>query len=79
MVVLDPIPGQEAGNANLLRERNAAFFMGKPEDIRTLLKGILDHPHVLEEKRRSIEKLGKPDSSLQLAKFVLDKLKNAPV
>lgn len=74
LVVLQPIPGQEAGNARLLKERNAAFFLGDPGDIRVILKGILDYPEVLKEKKREIARLGKPDASLELARFVLNKV-----
>lgn len=74
MVVLEPIPGQEAGNAQLLKKRNASFFLGKPEDIRIILKGILDFPGVLEEKKREIQRLAKPAAALELARFVLDRI-----
>jgi len=74
MVVLKPIPGQETGNARLLKERNASFFLGKPSDIRIIVKGILDYPIVLEEKRRSIERIAKPDAALELARFVLKEI-----
>ena len=75
MVVLKPIPGQEAGNASLLRERNASFFLEKPSDIRVIIKGILDYPQVLEEKKKSIERLAKADAGAELAKFVLERIK----
>lgn len=74
MAVLEPIPGQEAGNARLLRERNAAFFLKHPMDIRTILKAIFDYPAVLAEKKRSIDALAKPDAARDVARFVLDKL-----
>jgi processive 1,2-diacylglycerol beta-glucosyltransferase len=71
MLVLEPIPGQEAGNAKLLRARNTSFFLGKPSDIRIILKGILDYPEVLEEKRKSIAALAKPRAAIELAQFVI--------
>ncbi len=74
MVVLAPIPGQESGNAQLLKERNAAFFLGKPSDIRVILKSILDYPEVLEEKRKSIRQLAKPEAAVELARFVMSKV-----
>jgi len=76
MVVLQPIPGQETGNAEVLKKRNVSFFLGKPSDIRTILKGILDYPEVLEEKRREIQRLAKPDASIQLARFVLKQIES---
>ena len=73
MVILEPIPGQEMGNARLLRERNAAFFLGNSSDIRIILKGILDYPEVLQEKRRALQGLAKPEAVSDLARFVLDR------
>lgn len=75
MIVLEPIPGQEAGNAKLLQERNAAFFLGIPSDVRTILKAIFDHPKLLEEKKQSIDRLRKPDAAVNLAKFILAEIK----
>lgn len=75
MVVLEPIPGQETANARLLKERNAAFFLGKPSDLRIILKGILDYPVTLQEKKLSIERLARPDAAVRLARFVLERLK----
>lgn len=77
VVVLRPIPGQEARNAHLLKERNAAFFLGKPSDIRIILKGILDYPEMLEEKRRIIQKLARPEAALNLARFVASRMEKA--
>ncbi len=72
MVVLEPIPGQEMGNARLLKMRNAAFFLGGPRDIRVILKALFDYPEMLQEKKRAIQVLAKPDAALNLARLVLD-------
>lgn len=74
MVVLEPIPGQEARNARLLKARNAAFFLGEPSDIKIILKGILDYPEMLEEKKRSLQRLAKPEAAIDLARFVLNEV-----
>lgn len=77
MVIVEPIPGQEAGNARLLKERNAAFFLGEPKDIRVILKGILDYPEVLAEKKKSIRRLARPDAAVDLAQFLMGQLKGS--
>ena len=74
MVIMDPIPGQEAGNTKLLQENNASFLLGQPSDIRVILKAILDYPEVLEEKKRSIRRLAKPEAAVSLARLVLETL-----
>lgn len=74
MVVLDPIPGQEARNAKLLREHNACFSMARPAQIQTILQTLLDNPKLLDEKRRNIQELAKPHAAEDLARFVLNKI-----
>ncbi len=63
MVVLKPIPGQETRNANLLKSRNASFFMDRPDEIKPILTAIFDHPQVMLEKRKAITALAKPHAA----------------
>jgi len=72
MVVLHPIPGQETRNAKLLKQRNVSFFMERPEQIQLILKTIMEHPHVMKEKRRNIQDLAKPHAADDLVSFVLN-------
>lgn len=72
MVVMDPIPGQETRNAGLLKQRNAAFFIEKPEQISLILKVIFEHPEILAAKRRELQQLARPNASEDLVTFVLD-------
>ena len=71
MIVIDPIPGQETRNAEVLKCRNAAFFMKHPEQIRTITQAILDHPEILAAKRTEIQRLAKPDAAKSLADYLL--------
>jgi processive 1,2-diacylglycerol beta-glucosyltransferase len=71
MVVFQPIPGQETRNANLLRERNAAFFMQTPDQIKLIVQAILDHPEIMTAKKVEIQKLAKPNAADDLVSFVL--------
>ncbi|HXV28473.1 MAG TPA: glycosyltransferase [bacterium] len=72
MVVFQPIPGQEMRNARLLKDYHASFFMEKPEQIRTILQTILDNPKLMDDKRKSIRSMAKPNAAEDLATFVLD-------
>ena len=71
MVVLRPIPGQEARNAMLLKEHNAAFFMEKPEQIKPILQTVLNAPEILESKKRALQKLAKPHAAEDLVTFAV--------
>ena len=71
MIVMEPIPGQETRNAEVLKANNASFFMVKPEQIKTILKAIFDNPQLLEDKRKQVQRLARPDAADDLATFVL--------
>ncbi len=75
MVVLEPIPGQETRNANVLRANHAAFFMIQPEEIKTIVQTILQNPQLLEEKREAAARLARPSAAEDLVTFVLDRVK----
>ncbi|HNX69418.1 MAG TPA: glycosyltransferase [Candidatus Omnitrophota bacterium] len=74
MVVMTPIPGQETRNAKLLKSRNAAFFLEKPSDIRTIVQSILSDPGIMQQKRDAVKALARPDASEDLVKTILGSL-----
>ena len=71
MVVMNPIPGQETHNAQILKDRHASFFMESPEQIQLIVKNIFEHPDMMKEKQRAIEGLAKPNAADDLVSFVL--------
>lgn len=71
MVVMEPIPGQEARNAKLLKLRDAAFFLKEPGEIRGIVQGILGNPSTLQKKRDAICRLAKPGAAEDLVKMIL--------
>ena len=71
MIVIAPIPGQETRNADVLKSRNAAFFMQHPEQILTILRAVLDHPETLAAKKTEIQRLAKPDAAKNLVDTLL--------
>jgi len=71
MIVMEPIPGQEARNMKLLKIREAAYFLKDPAEIRTIVQGILDDPSTLQKKRDAIKRLAKPHASNDLVEMIL--------
>jgi len=71
MVVFQPIPGQELRNASLLKNYSASFFMEKPEQIRLILQTIFKNPKIIEDKRKAMRLLAKPNAVDDLVSFVL--------
>ncbi|MBP9865181.1 MAG: hypothetical protein KBC91_02130 [Candidatus Omnitrophica bacterium] len=71
LILFGSIPGQETRNADYLLARYAAFSMQEPSQIELILKNVLDTPGLLEQKKKTIQAIAKPDSADDLAKFVL--------
>lgn len=73
MIVLKIGSGQEEGNFSLLREANAGVLAEKPKDVVDWIeRAIRDDGRLLALWRKNLEPLGRPDSALHLARFVLD-------
>ena len=65
--------GQEEGNFSLLREANAGVLAQKPKEIIDWLERALrDEGRLLALWRKNLEPLGRPDSAVNLARFILD-------
>ncbi len=65
--------GQEEGNFALLREANAGVLAEKPREVIDWLeRGLRDQGRLLSLWRKNLEPLGRPDSALNLARFLLD-------
>ena len=77
MVVMEPIPGQETHNAEVLKSHNAAFFMHEPRQIQLILKSIFENPKLMENKRRQIQELAKPKAARDLVEFVVKEYQGA--
>jgi predicted metal-dependent phosphoesterase TrpH len=72
--------GQEEGNFELLRDANAGVLGEKPKDVIDWLeRAFRDQGRLLELWRQNLEPLGRPDSALNLAQFILDQAATAAV
>jgi len=65
--------GQEEGNFSLLREANAGAMGEKPKEVEDWLeRAFRDEGRLLSLWRKNLESLGRPDSALDLAHFILE-------
>ncbi len=71
IIALNPIPGQEARNAQFLVETHAAFLAKRPEELPRLVQRLLTSPVELKSVCASAQKLGRPHSALETAKLIL--------
>jgi processive 1,2-diacylglycerol beta-glucosyltransferase len=72
--------GQEEGNYSLLREANAGVLAEKPKEVIDWLeRAFRDEGRLISLWRKNLEPLGKPDSALNLARFVLEQAATSAV
>ncbi|QSR84650.1 glycosyltransferase [Methylacidimicrobium sp. B4] len=74
MVVTQVVPGQEEGNFDLLRRRGAALYAEKPQQILQALEELFaDEGRLWKRMRSALTEISRPDASMQIARFVLDR------
>jgi len=72
--------GQEEGNFSLLREANAGALAEKPREVVDWLeRAFRDEGRLLSLWGKNLEPLGRPDSALNLARFILEQAATAAV
>jgi processive 1,2-diacylglycerol beta-glucosyltransferase len=71
LVIVNPIPGQEAYNARYLLSRGAVVQAGSPETVRQTVRDLLDNPDLLEALRTRNAELAHPNASLDIAKLLM--------
>ncbi len=67
LVMVNPIPGQEAYNARYLLSQGAAVQADSPLTVRQTVRDLLDNPDRLEAMRRRAGELAHPDAALDIA------------
>ena len=72
LVMINPIPGQEAYNARYLLSQGAAVQAGGPETVRQTVRDLLDNPERLDALRQRCAQLGRPSAALDIAKLLCD-------
>lgn len=71
LLLIDIIPGQETGNAEYVVNHGAGDVALDPVAVlETFSHWMLNDQKLLRERMQNARKLGKPDSALQIAKFL---------
>ncbi len=71
MVVVRPIPGQEANNTAFLTSKGAAVNVSEPKEIAVALQDLIDHPEKRAAMRQAAGSISKPNASMDIAKLLL--------
>lgn len=72
MLIVNPLPGQEAMNTKYLLSGGVALKAENPEDAVILLEELLYNKNKLRRMSERAKGFSKPDSSLNIAKLVLE-------
>lgn len=75
MIIIRPIPGQEQSNTAYLTGKNVALKISKSAEIIPALEGLLKNPEKMSMMSEAAGRIGRPDSSFQIAKLLLENLK----
>ena len=72
MLIIKPIPGQEANNTVYLTQQGAAIKVDKPAHIDAIVKDLFMHPDKLKDLAHSCARIAKPDSGMDIARFIAE-------
>lgn len=72
MLIINPLPGQEAMNTRFLLSEGVAVKALCPDDVPVILEELLDNEAKLKAMREKALLLSRPDSSLDIAKLILE-------
>lgn len=71
VIIIRPIPGQEANNTAYLSAKGAAIKLDFPEDINLVIDDLASNPKKLDTLRQSCARISKPDASMDIAGLLL--------
>jgi processive 1,2-diacylglycerol beta-glucosyltransferase len=72
MIIVKPLPGQEANNTAYLTAKGAAIKVDKPKDTYLAVEDLLADTSKLRKMSESAKRIAKPNASLDIAKLLLD-------
>ncbi|MFA5096083.1 MAG: glycosyltransferase [Candidatus Omnitrophota bacterium] len=72
MIIVKPLPGQEANNTAYLTQKGAALKIEDPARIDVMLNKLLDDPLQLGHLSAAAGRIGKPNASTDIARLLLN-------
>jgi len=71
MIIIKPIPGQEANNTAFLTGKNAAIEVDELEKINLNVEELLSHPEKLKSLAEAAAAISKPQAAMDIANLIL--------
>ncbi|RPI05324.1 MAG: hypothetical protein EHM64_06895 [Ignavibacteriae bacterium] len=76
MLIVDPIPGQESRNSDMIIEHGAGWKAMNIANLSYKLKHILESPSILTHARSATHRLAKPDAAETILNDIVDHLQS---
>jgi len=77
MIISTTIPGQEEGNRAILEKYGVCWELKTCEQIKTIIKRILENPKILKMKKEHIQQLAKPNAAQDIAIHIFKNIKKS--
>ena len=71
MIIIDPLPGQEAMNTDFLLSKKLAIKVKDEKELTVLIEELLDNPGKLDYMRSLSRRYARPDAAFETAKLIL--------
>ncbi len=71
MIIVKPLPGQEANNTAYLTQKGAALKVEEPGKINLVIEELLRNPHKLSRLQDAAKQISKPNASMDIARLLL--------
>ena len=79
IILYSKMPGQEDGNVDYVVGKGAGVWAPYPEQVVTTLRYWIDHPEALLKVANTSKSLARPDASLNIAKRVVEIVRNRQI
>lgn len=70
IIVINPIPGQEEENAELLENSGVAVWLKKDSNVKEVLESIFNNPEKLNSMKEKTKLLAKPHSTQEICEII---------
>jgi len=71
MVIIKPLPGQEANNTAYLTQKGAALKLEDPARISSVIEDLFKNPHKLNYLCERAKEISRPNASMDIARLLL--------
>jgi processive 1,2-diacylglycerol beta-glucosyltransferase len=76
MIIIDPIPGQEEWNADVVAGSGAGIQLRMPESVPYAALDLLTQPERLPVMRDQARRVGRPGAAIEIADYIMHELRS---